>query len=761
MKMVENPSASSSGNVFERLHSIEQKFLHALSPSLCPSPSASPSRFLNSTLTPAKALECIQSQFISRLLDLEARTLKEEGTGFYTIASAGHEGNVVVGDLLRLSDYCLLHYRSGALVVQRARKAPSVDIEYDTLLALVASAQDPIAGGRHKVFGSKILNIPPQTSTISSHIPKAVGLAYAFEIKKRKFSVPDPQALVCCSFGDASANHSTLLGALNTAQWMTYSRLPLPLLLVCEDNGIGISVQTPENWIENNFKNRHGLLYFQADSTDLIQAYQITQQAIDTCRNKRCPVFLHLKTVRLGGHAGSDVEIHYRSLSQIEAVEQQDPLLASTHLLLNEGLMTAKELRQWYLERKQEIRNKSKRATQTPKLQSPQEITKPLRFPEMSLVSQKMQETSWHKDRLDLHQSLPETRPADALNRLINWGLLDLMIQYPQSFLFGEDVARKGGVYTVTKGLIQKMGSARVFNTLLDEQSILGLAQGFGLLDLLPLPEIQYLAYVHNAIDQIRGEACSLSFFSNEQFKNPMVIRIASMGYQKGFGGHFHNDNSFNALRDIPGLLIALPSRGSDAVKVLRTLCASAVTQGSVSCFLEPIALYFTKDLYEKNDKGWCDPYPPPDEYFPLHQGRCYSSSQPPNLTILTFGNGVYFSLKAAKALEKQNIFAQVVDIVWLNPLPSAWILEKALEGSRVLLVDEGRKTGGISEALITLLYDTHLPLKRVVGEDTYIPLGSASDQVLPSPESIYQAALELCSLKDSLSSAKGRGAIG
>src|SRR6185312_16044448 len=111
---------------------------------------------------------------------------------------------------------------------------------------------------------------------------------------------------------------------------------------------------------------------------------------------------------------------------------------------------------------------------------------------------------------------------------------------------------RRRGVYTVTKGLNKTFKGSRVFNTLLDETMILGLAQGYANMGMLPIPEIQYLAYFHNACDQIRGEAASLQFFSNDQYRNPMVMRIASLGYQKGFGGHFHNDNSITALRDIP-----------------------------------------------------------------------------------------------------------------------------------------------------------------------------------------------------------------
>ena len=126
---------------------------------------------------------------------------------------------------------------------------------------------------------------------------------------------------------------------------------------------------------------------------------------------------------------------------------------------------------------------------------------------------------------------------------------------------------------------------------------------------LLPIPEIQYLAYLHNAEDQLRGEAASLSFFSQGRYRNPMVVRVAGLAYQKGFGGHFHNDNAIGVLRDIPGLVIACPGHPADAAPMLRTCVAAAVADGTVSVFLEPIALYHTRDLHEAGDEGWMAPY--------------------------------------------------------------------------------------------------------------------------------------------------------
>lgn len=286
---------------------------------------------------------------------------------------------------------------------------------------------------------------------------------------------------------------------------------------------------------------------------------------------------------------------------------------------------------------------------------------------------------------------LPENLPPRHLAIQINNALHDLFCKYPETLLFGEDVAQKGGVYTVTKGLHKAFKGGRVFNTLLDETMILGLAQGYANMGMLPLPEIQYLAYFHNACDQIRGEAASLQFFSNDQYRNPMVVRIAGLGYQRGFGGHFHNDNSIAALRDIPGLVVGCPSRGDDAATMLRTLAALAKVDGRVTAFLEPIALYMTKDLHEPGDGQWLFPYPAQDEAMPLGEGRVYDADAG-DLVIFTYGNGVPMSLRAACEIEAAHGWqVRVVDLRWLVPLNEAFIAAQAASARRILIVDEGR----------------------------------------------------------------------
>jgi 2-oxoisovalerate dehydrogenase E1 component len=226
-----------------------------------------------------------------------------------------------------------------------------------------------------------------------------------------------------------------------------------------------------------------------------------------------------------------------------------------------------------------------------------------------------------------------------------------------------------------------------------------------------------------------------------------MLIRIASLGYQKGFGGHFHNDNSITALRDIPGLVLACPSRGDDAAMMLRTCAALARVEGKVVAFLEPIALYMTKDLHEPKDGGWLFDYPVPTRSVPLGEPRLYAPDAA-DLLIVTYGNGVLMSLRAARRLrEETGHRVCVMDLRWLKPLNAAAVATHADRCGRVLVVDEGRRTGGIAEEIFTALdehADPAVRKARVTGADSYIPLAGAAHLVLPSDEDVLEAGRAL-----------------
>jgi 2-oxoisovalerate dehydrogenase E1 component len=698
-------------------------------------------------------IELIESQIRSRLIDLEARTLKNQNLSFYTIGSSGHEGNAVLGRLLRKTDPCLLHYRSGGFMMERGRKSTS-DFLYETMLSICASSEDPVSGGRHKVWGSREAWVPPQTSTIASHLPKSVGMAWAIERAKHlKIHLPIPNdSIVMASFGDASCNHASALTAFNSAQWSVFQNLNVPLLFLCEDNGIGISVRTPSGWIAQRFQNIREFHYVSADGLNLVDVYTKAKHAVEICRAQRVPVFLHMRTVRMFGHAGSDVETNYMTSSDIEAYEKMDPLMQSAEILLSNEIISSKELIEIYQSNQHQIQELGKKAAGRSKLSTVKEVTQTLFQKKPADVKKDLSVAVSNEKRKELFaksgMNLPEEEKKPRhMAWLINAGLKDLLLKYSEMVMFGEDIAKKGGVYHVTADLFQSFGAGRVFNTLLDETTILGLAGGAGHLGFLPVPEIQYLAYYHNAEDQIRSEAASLSYFSNAQFQNPMVIRIASFGYQKGFGGHFHNDNSIAALLDVPGVMIATPSRGDDAVTMMRTCVAHAKQEGRVVFFLEPIALYMKKDLHQNGDGQWQFPYPTPPASAEMDQGRVYFEDGK-DLLIVSYANGLHMSLQAAQILkDKHGVSAKVFDLRWLKPLPIEHLKAELGSIKNVLFVDECREFGGVSEILAhQLRKKSALPFSYniVQAVDTYIPLGPAAEVVLPSVQSIVSASTQL-----------------
>ncbi len=331
-------------------------------------------------------------------------------------------------------------------------------------------------------------------------------------------------------------------------------------------------------------------------------------------------------------------------------------------------------------------------------------------------------------------RGLPEENGSLTLAQSVNAALTDILAACPQAIVLGEDVGAKGGVYGVTLGLQKTFGAARVFDTPLDEQMILGLALGTSLAGLLPIAEIQYLAYLHNAEDQLRGEAATLAFFSDGQYANGMVLRIASLASLKGFGGHFHNDNAIGVLRDIPGIVVACASGPAEAPELLRAMTGLALGEGRVCVLLEPTALY--------HDKGAVAPYAAPEHWrSDRDMGRI--SWGHGDVLVVTFGNGVGMSRRAAA---RAGVDATIFDLRWLSPLPVLHLLATAAAFPQVLVVDETRRSGGVSEGVVTALVEGgyHGHIARVTAEDSFVPLGPAAAHVVLTEDDVVAALSSL-----------------
>ena len=248
---------------------------------------------------------------------------------------------------------------------------------------------------------------------------------------------------------------------------------------------------------------------------------------------------------------------------------------------------------------------------------------------------------------------------------------------------------------------------------------------GAGLAGLIPIPEIQYLAYLHNAEDQLRGEAATLSFFSQGRFRNPMVLRLAGSGLPEGIRRALPQRQRVGVLRDIPGLVVACPARGDDAAAMLRTCVAAAAVDGTVSVFLEPIALYHTRDLHAPGDGGWL-----------AARSRRASAARPrPGLPRRPGPDhdhvrqrGADVSAGRAPAGREQASGADVCDLRWLAPLPVDDILVAAAAsrpgaGGRRDPQRRGRR--GRDHRAGRARFPG--PMARVAEQDTFVPLGPAA----------------------------------
>ncbi len=257
---------------------------------------------------------------------------------------------------------------------------PGVDPVDDILRGVLARATEPMAGGRHKVFGRHELAVIPQTSTIASHLPRAVGLAWSLDRSAPDVETTWPDdSVVVCSFGDASLNHSTAQGALNRAALAAHVGARCPILFVCEDNRLGISVPTPPEWVERSTSDRPGLRWASADGADPIAVLETAAALVEAVRRDGTPAMLHLRTVRFLGHAGSDAESAYRDAAALRADRGRDPILATARLLVECGESARPDdLISWYLDERESMRVRARALLTEPELTSADEIIGPL-----------------------------------------------------------------------------------------------------------------------------------------------------------------------------------------------------------------------------------------------------------------------------------------------------------------------------------------------------------------------------------------------
>lgn len=307
----------------------------------------------------------------------------------------------------------------------------------------------------------------------------------------------------------------------------------------------------------------------------------------------------------------------------------------------------------------------------------------------------------------------------------------DALIADPRCFVMGEDVARYGGCYAVTKGLLEEFGPERIVDTPLAEAAIAGIGIGAAMAGLRPILEIMTCNFSLLALDQIVNNAATLPHMSGGQFAVPLVIRMATGGGRQLAAQHSHSFEGWYA--HIPGLKVLAPGTVEDA----RFMLAAALKDPNPVLIFEHIVLY--------NAEGPLDP-----AVTAVDIAHAKLRRPGKDVSLVTYGNSLPKCLTAADALAKEGIDAEVIDLRVLRPLDEATVIESVRRTHRCVIVDEGWKSGSLSAEIAARLADgaffaLDAPIRRVCSREVPVPYPAhLEDAALPQVGEIVREATSL-----------------
>ncbi len=691
-------------------------------------------------LTTGALVEMYRTMYLSRRVDDKEIQLKGQNKIFFQISGAGHEAVLVAAAKAMKPgyDWFFPYYRDRALMLGLGMTAQEM------LWSAVGAEADPNSHGRQMPshWGSVELNVPSQSSCTGSQALHAVGAAEAsyraglVDGLREKINGFKGDEVVYMSVGDGTTSEGEWWEALNSA-----CNLKLPVIFVVEDNGYAISVPVEVNTAGGSISKLvtgfPDLFIQKVDGTDPLASYAAFKAAVEYCRERKGPAFIHAKVIRPYSHSLSDDEKLYRPVEELEADAASDPIRTFAEFLMTERLASSEELEALRKEVDAEVSKAADIAIETPQ-PAPESAWRNVYSPDVDPTDRSL---------FDTEEGAELSGNAGTMVDLINRCMHEEMARDSRIVVFGEDVADcsreqylervkgKGGVFKVTANLQREFGSARVFNSPLAEANIVGRAVGMALRGLKPVCEIQFFDYIFPAMHQIRNEVAVMRWRSDGDSKCPMVIRVPVGGYLKG-GAVYHSQSGTTLFAHTPGLMIVYPSNALDANGLLRT---------SIRCddpvmFLEHKHLY--RQVYNKSQ------YPSKDFLIPF--GKAKTVREGSDLTIITFGALVQRSFEAAKRLEKDGISAEVIDLRTLVPYDWEAVAESVKKTSRVIVAHEDPLSYGYGAEIAARISDElfeylDAPVRRVGATDTFVAYApQVEDYILPQIEDVEAAAREL-----------------
>ncbi len=671
----------------------------------------------------------------SRALDdIEELKLLPERRISYQFCARGHDfAQIVLGEhLTNAHDGISVYYRSRPLML-----ALGVGLE--------EAAAGPLARAGSQSDGRDIgvvFNMPgrggptvlPACGGVGAQYTPAAGWAQA--IRYRSEALRDAsyaRSIAVVLGGDASVASNGFWSSLTIA-----TTLRLPMLFYIEDNGFGISVpadmQTPGGNIAANLRSFAGITILEGDGTNPQETARLTASAVAQVREDRSPVLLRLTVPRLSGHSGQDTQA-YKSPQVISSERARDPLI-SLHSFMVPAVVSEPE---WLAVGAQARHDAAEAVSHA--------LSRP--HPDPSRVSRFVFSETGSDGALEVqqqgglapdgHRCAPSSTTPHPEAARINMQTairrtLDVELACnPRMVVFGEDVGPKGGVHGATLGLQEKYGAARVFDTSLSEEGIIGRAVGMALAGLLPVAEIQFRKYAEPAAEQL-NDCGTLRWRTHNRFAAPIVVRMPG-GFSK-CGDPWHSQTNEVAWVHGIGWRVAVPSNAEDAVGLLR----SALRGNDPTIFFEHRALL--------DGAAARRPYPGDEYVLPFGVARVVQ--QGTEATVVTWGAMVERSVQAASA---SGVDAEVLDLRTLSPWDRAAVLASVRKTRRCLIVHEDNLTGGFGAEIAAVLakeafFDLDAPIERLTMPDIPSPHSPVLlEATVPSVERITAAIQQMASV--------------
>src|SRR5690554_644525 len=634
-----------------------------------------------------------------RMIEDKMLILLRQGKISKWFSGIGQEAiSIGVASVLDKDEYILPMHRNLGVFTSR-------EIPLYRLFSQWQGKANGFAEGRDRSFhfGTQEFHIVGMISHLGPQFGVADGIALANKLKKNN--------QVCAVFtGEGGTSEGDIHEALNVASvWQ------LPVLFCIENNGYGLSTPTNEQYNCENLADRgkgYGMEAHIIEGNNVLEVYIQLKSLVESMRTNPRPILLEFKTFRMRGHEEAS-GTKYVPESLIDEWGLRDPLLNYEKYLLEVGVLTEDNIKDFQNEFKSEIDSNLEIAFAEPAIESTES-----------------------KELDDVYKAFDyqEVKPNDEVENIrfidaISNGLKQSMERHANLIIMEQDVAEYGGVFKITEGFVEAFGKDRVRNTPICESAIISAAMGLSINGYKAVVEMQFADFVSSGFNPIVNYLAKNHYRWGE--KADVVVR---MPCGAGVGaGPFHSQTNEAWFTHTPGLKVVYPAFPYDA----KGLLASSIEDPNPVMFFEHKALY--RNIRQEV----------PTDYYTLPLGKAAILTEGKDITIITYGAGVHWALET---LESQpEISADLIDLRTLSPLDTETIFNSVRKTGKVIILQEDSMFGGMASdisALITENCFEHLDaaVKRVASLETPIPFAASLETAYLSKGKFKKELLELIS---------------